>query len=378
MAKKLFICMIACLPAGVFAQAGQFTIEGSLGTYNAPAKMYLQYKANDKYITDSVTLANGKFKFTGEAGTDPIKAHLAFNANGNGINNEDLKVIFLEKGVITVTGTDKLKRSVAGGTPANIDNEKLNIEMAAVNSEWERYWARLDKATDQQKQSPEFGSETKKLSKDILQQQNVIEKKFITENPDSYISLFTLDSYAYTADYKDVVSLYNGLSPRLKQTINAKHLAELLPRIKAIALDAVAPDFTEADTSGKMVSLSSFRGKYILIDFWASWCVPCRAENPNIVKAFYQYKGKNFTVIGISLDGQGDKNNWLAAIHKDGLPWTQISDLNGWNDRAAQLYLVNMSGIPQNFLLDPQGKIIAKSLRGSDLENELEQIFRKR
>jgi hypothetical protein len=270
MMKFLFFLMIACLPAGAFAQTGQFTIEGSLGAYNAPAKIYLQYHANDKYITDSATLVNGEFKFTGEVDADPIKAVLLFNAKGNGINNEDVKGVFLEKGITTVRGTDKLKEAVADGTPANVDNEKLNIEMTAVNSSWERYSAKLNAASGQQGQSPEFQKEINKLKKGIQQQQNDADKKFITENPDSYISLFPLEGYAHSADYNDVVSLFNRLSARVKQTVRGRQFAGKLPLFKATTIGATAPDFTEADTSGKMVSLSSFRGKYVLIDFWAS------------------------------------------------------------------------------------------------------------
>ena len=148
-----------------------------------------------------------------------------------------------------------------------------------------------------------------------------------------------------------------------------------MPKIKAIALGAVAPEFAEADTSGKMINLSSFRGKYVLIDFWASWCGPCRQENPNVVKAFNRYKGQKFTIIGVSLDQPNGKTKWLAAIHKDGLNWAQVSDLKYWDSKVADQYAVR--GIPQNFLLDPDGKIVAKNLRGDDLEEKLEELFGK-
>jgi len=154
-----------------------------------------------------------------------------------------------------------------------------------------------------------------------------------------------------------------------------RHLADRLPHIKAIAMGAIAPEFAEPDTSGKMTSLSSLRGNYVLIDFWASWCTPCRAENPNVLKSFNLYKGKNFTVLGVSLDGPGEKNNWLAAVRQDNLPWTQVSDLNSWYGKAAVLY--SIIGIPQNFLIDPSGKIIAKNLRSDDLENKLKEVLGK-
>jgi hypothetical protein len=217
--KRLFTCVVACLPAAAFAQAGQFTIEGSLVNYNAPAKMYLQYSLNDKYITDSVTLVNGKFKFTGETGADdPTSAFMAFNPKGNGINNNDSKVVFLEKGVVTVTGADNLKNAIAGGTLANVDNEKLNSGLTAVNSAWDKCLDRANAATGQQRQSVEFQDETNKELNDIQQQKNIVDKKFIAENPDSYISLYTLNNYAYSGDYKGTAALYDGLSDRLKQS----------------------------------------------------------------------------------------------------------------------------------------------------------------
>jgi peroxiredoxin len=136
---------------------------------------------------------------------------------------------------------------------------------------------------------------------------------------------------------------------------------------------AIAPEFTQNDPDGNPVKLSSFRGKYLLVDFWASWCGPCRAENPNVVKAYTKYHDKGFEILGVSLDDEKGRTNWLNAIKKDGLTWKQVSDLKAWNNEAAQLYAIK--AIPQNVLLDPSGKIIAKNLRAEALDKKLAELL---
>jgi peroxiredoxin len=339
--------------------------------------MYLEYRfPKGKPIYDSCTVVNGKFHFAGSVGAAPLNAYLLFNSKGTGTGKADgYRAIYLEPGLINVNAVDKIENATVDGPKTNQENEKYQLLQKPVNDAYTALEEKQKAATAEQKASPEYIKKEKADEKAIDDLSAATDKKFIQENPNSIISLNALETLAYSADYVDLKPLYDALTPAVKSTDAGKALGERMPKLKAVALGAVAPEFAEADTSGKVINLSSFRGQYVLIDFWASWCGPCRRENPNVVKAYNHYKGQKFTILGVSLDKPNAKDKWLAAIHKDGLTWTHVSDLKFWDSKAAGLYAVR--GIPQNFLLDPNGKIIAKNLRGDDLEDKLAEIFGK-
>jgi peroxiredoxin len=168
-----------------------------------------------------------------------------------------------------------------------------------------------------------------------------------------------------------MTQIYDTLTPAVKKSYFGTKLGEMVASTAKTAIGQTAPDFTQNDPTGKPVSLSSFRGQYVLVDFWASWCGPCRQENPNIVKAYNTYKDKGFTILGVSLDKE--KEAWEKAIVDDKLTWNHVSDLKFWENSAARLY--NIQSIPASFLLDKEGKIIAKDLRGEALEAKLFELM---
>ena len=194
----------------------------------------------------------------------------------------------------------------------------------------------------------------------------------VAVHPASVVTPYLIvKDFAYKLNLEEMKALRAKLDASLDGTVYVNQIDDFIRRMENIQVGAVAPDFTLPDANGNPVALSGLRGKYVLIDFWASWCLDCRRENPNIVAAWERFKDKNFTILGVSLDRK--RESWLAAVEKDRLTWIHVSDLKDWQSDVAVQYAIRW--IPMSFLLDPDGVILAMGLEGEALHKKLEEIF---
>jgi peroxiredoxin len=310
-------------------------------------------------ITDSAALDHGYFTFKGKADTAEMCTITLENHS---------KRFFLENGKISMLiKKDSLPYALISGTQTQEEynyfqnqlSKTVTDQMSIVDKAYDSANSRKDKKTMDSLDKLYDGL-------DLEQKQLVMD--FTKANPRSLVAAFEIyTNFSYNPRLGQLDSLYQQLDTVVRLSFYGRQLRDLIDKTKLTSVGNPAPDFTSNDENDKPVTLSSFKGKFILLDFWASWCGPCRLENPNLVKAYHKYHDKGFGIFGVSLDDT--KSDWLKAIKKDGLDWTQVSDLKGWKAAAVSLYGIN--GIPMNYLLDKNGIIVAKGLRGEDLDNKL-------
>ncbi|HTJ13728.1 MAG TPA: redoxin domain-containing protein [Dinghuibacter sp.] len=334
------------------AQQGAFTLKGTFDP--AVHTVYLhRYTLQTGSHTDTIPTDNGRLSFTGKVSA--VETGQFIFQEGH---TEKSIVFYLEPGAIEIDDPAGAAHPVLSGTPLNKDLQDYRVLLYAM----------LDSV------NAAGGHQYYEFSREIEGEKLSILRRFVPRHPSSKVSLDQLNQYSIRNAVPGALdTLYHQLSPGLRQSETGVQLADRIQGMRGGAIGTPAPLFTLPDTAGRDFSLTSVRGKYVLVDFWATWCGPCMEEMPNVAKAYHQFRDKGFTVVGVSLDMTNFKEKWKEVIRREHMDWIQVSDLKFWNSKAALAYYVN--SVPANFLLDPKGNIIAKNLRGDKLQAKLAEVF---
>ncbi|MGI9192044.1 MAG: redoxin domain-containing protein [Chitinophagaceae bacterium] len=360
----LFAILLAFLASCQSGGAGKVQVSGTVKGFGSGEIYFIE--PSDNPTVDTIQVKDDQFskEFTVK---EPTVYMISFG------QDQQPGFVVLEAGKAEISYT----KDEVGSLKATCGEEQKVLE--SFNTMAKPYYKQMDSlgmlamaGGDQVDTAQLFAlqAEFEKLNEGLNQKQ----MEFIKANPKGIATAFIALSFLaekQNPDVAEVNAIYNGLDKKAKASffgIKIKEIAEKLSKTKP---GTTAPGFTLPDVNGDMVSLSQYKGQYVLVDFWASWCKPCREENPNVVAAYQKFHAKGFDILGVSLDE--DKAKWKEAIQADGLTWKHVSDLKGWKSDIAALY--NIQSIPSNVLLDKEGKIIATNLRGADLMKQLSTLM---
>lgn len=374
--KNLFFSVASLVALSLTANAQatkSFTVTGKINKATPGSYVYLETNSQPTHKIDSTKVTAGNM-FTLNSKVAEGGEVFVLNVGGNQKmallveGGETLNVV--ADGFVMDAKTGQIGKATITGSKNMVYYEKLmalRTEMEAKVKNWNKEVAAATEKKDN-KRITQIEQAYQAAEQDVV---NKV-KAMLPEMGTSLVSLFALNFINIESDFATYESLAQRFEKENPNSPHAKSLIGRVARIKGVSVGAPAPEIALNDTTGTPVPLSSLRGKYVLVDFWASWCGPCRAENPNVVRMYNKFKDKGFAIYSVSLDQA--KANWTKAIRNDNLTWTHVSDLKFWQSAAAQQY--GVQAIPATFLLDKEGKIIAKNLRGEALEQKLEEILK--
>lgn len=364
MKKLLAIVVMALTVVSCQTAKDEFSIKGTIAGVET-GKVYLQKIVEGRpQSIDTADVVDGKFAFTGKMEVPDIRILK--------LNEQDyFAQMFLDNSTIKVVANkDSLQATKITGSPTQDIFQVYLTELQGLNKEVAGLQEKYQTAMSQG--NPDEAKKAEIDYKAMMDNMTFFTKNFVKEHNNSVVAAYlTLEQLAPQLDGPELDSIVARFPAEISQSEYVIKLKEMAEAQKKTAIGVLAPDFTMNDPAGNPISLSSLRGKVVLIDFWASWCAPCRQENPNVVKLYEKYNANGFEIIGVSLDRT--KEEWVKAIADDHLSWVHVSDLQFWQNTAARLYSV--SAIPQTYLLDQEGKIIAKGLRSEQLAAKLNELF---